>query len=155
MVEVFLALWTVLGAGLVGLATWYVRIRRESSERERERLSDERRQIYLKILEPTIRLFAGIKDPEEMEKAMQQMSSYEHRRALFELNLMGSDDVVGALNDFMQYIYRGGTNSRELMAYWGRLLLSIRRDLGNRGTILSEVDMLRSQVTDIDSFMAN
>ena len=153
MIEIFLALWTVLGAGLVGLATWYVQIRRESSERERERLYDERRQIYLKILEPTIRLFAGLKDPAETEKAMQQVGSYEHRRALFELNLMGSDDVVRALNEFMQFIYRGDVDVRQLMTYWGRLLLSIRRDLGNRQTGLSESDMLRSQITDIDSFM--
>ena len=152
--EIFLAIWTVLGAGLVGLASWYVRIRRESSERERERLYDERRQIYLKILEPIIRLFAGINNPEEMEKAMQQIGSYAHRHTLFELNLMGSDDVVRTLNDFMQYIYRGGTDSHEIMANWGRLLLSIRRDLGNKGTGLTARDMLRSQITDVDSFMA-
>ena len=154
MTEVFLAIWTVLGAGLVGLASWYVRIRHESSERERERLYNERRQIYLKNLEPIIRLFAGIKNPEETEKAMQQIGSYAHREALFELNLMGSDDVVRALNDFMQYLYRGDLDSRELMDYWGRLLLSIRRDLGNRRTGLTEVDMLRSQITDVDSLMA-
>ena len=152
--EIFLAIWTVLGAGLFGLASWYVRIRRESSERERERLYDERRQIYLRNLEPMIRLFAGIKNPEETEKAIQQMGSYEHRQALFELNLMGSDDVVRALNDFMQYTYRGDPDSHELMAVWGQLLLSIRRDLGNKGTGLTARDMLRSQITDVDSFMA-
>ena len=158
MTEIFLGIWTTLGtglgAGLLTLLTRYISIRRESSEREKERLYDERRQIYLKILEPIIRIFAGINNPEETQKAMQQIKTYEHRRVLFELNLIGSDDVVRALNEFMQYLYRGDVDARQLLTYWGQLLLSIRKDLGNKGTGLSEVDMLRSQITDIDSFTA-
>ena len=153
MTEIFLAIWTVLGAGLVGLTTWYVRLRGESNEREKGRLHDERRKIYLKILEPIIRAFASIKNPEEAEKAFQQINTYEHRQVLFELNLIGSDEVVRAYNEFMQYLYRGEVDVRQLMTYWGKLLLTIRKDLGNKGTGLSEVDMLRSQITDIDSFV--
>ena len=36
------------------------------------------------------------------------------------------------------------------MLHWGSLLLAIRRDLGAKGTKLTEKDMLRSQIKDID-----
>ena len=151
--DVLAAIWTVLGAGVVGLIGWYVRIRYETNQRERERLNDERRRIYLQILEPNIRLFAGISDPAETEKALTQVASFKHRQVMFELNLMGSDEVVRALNHFMQDIYHNNNTPPLILTNWGHLLLAIRKDLGNKGTKLNEKDMLSSQVKDIDQLM--
>ena len=36
------------------------------------------------------------------------------------------------------------------MLLWGRLLLEIRKDVGNKHTKLNELDMLRWLITDID-----
>ena len=54
------------------------------------------------------------------------------------------------MNDFMQYTYKGNTDAKELVSMWGGLLLAIRRDLIGKKTKLSEIDMLRSTITDID-----
>ena len=62
--------------------------------RERERLQDERRKVYVEVLEPYIRIFAGIRNPSETKKALNQIGSFDYRRAAFELNMIGSDEVV-------------------------------------------------------------
>ena len=38
-----------------------------------------------------------------------------------------------------------------MMRHWGTLLLEIRKSLGNEGTKLSEIDMLRGMIKDIES----
>ena len=60
---------------------------------------------------------------------------------------MAPDRVVQAYNELMRATY---TDSPQVMLFFTRLLLEIRKDLGNRGTALEEVDMLISQIKDID-----
>ena len=139
----------------VGLIVWFLTSRVEAIRREKEKLQDERRKIYMQILDPFIRVFAGVKNPSETQKALKQIISYENRRAFFELNMLGSDDVVRAVNNYMQYIYKKGDddspgNPQEILVHWGGLLLAIRKDLGNKRTKLKEADMLRALITDID-----
>lgn len=139
----------------VGLIVWFFTSRVEAIRREKEKLQDERRKIYMQILDPFIRVFAGVKNPSETQKALKQIISYENRRAFFELNMLGSDDVVRAVNNYMQYIYKKGDddspgNPQEILVHWGGLLLAIRKDLGNKRTKLKEADMLRALITDID-----
>ena len=143
---------------VVGLAVWYLTSRVEAIRRETAKLQDERGKIYAQVLEPYIRLFAGTKDSSETEKAMTQVTSFEYRRALFQLNIMGSDDVILAMNRLMQYFYASERDSTppelvEILPLWATVLLTIRRDLGNEGTKLEKVDMLRGQIKDIDQLM--
>ena len=149
---------TPIIALILGFIGWYLRSRVETIRREKDKLQEEQRKIYIHVLEPFIRIFAGIKNPLETKKATKQMLSVEYRMMSLELNLMGSDDVVGAVNDFMQYIYRlenADTSAKpeDILVYWGGVLLAIRRDLGNKKTKLSEVDMLRGQIKDIDKIV--
>ena len=153
MLDILLAIWTAVGAGIIGLIVWYVRIRHETNQRENERVYDERRKIYLQIIEPTIHIFANAENPSAMKKVEEQITSLEHRRAMFELNLMGSDDVVRAMNVFMQHAFHSTGDSVGLIAKWSELLLAIRKDLGNKRTSIKPVEMLRSQITDIDKYM--
>ena len=144
----------------VGLFVWYLTSRVEAVRREREKLQDERRKIYAQVLEPYIRVFAGSTNPSETKRALKQIGSFEYRRASFELAMTGSDDVVRTLNEMMQYFYRAdgegkSINPGEMVQYWGRVLLAIRRDLGNKKTKLSEIDMLRMQIKDIDKYFAS
>ena len=141
-------------AAMASLLTWLVRSRLEDIRREHERLHETRRAIYLKNLDPMIRMFAGVRRPAEMRRATESITSVEHRRTMFELNLMGSDDVVRAVNAFQQHMYQhGGEDTVGLMSKWSNLLLAIRKDLGNKRSKLKPVEMLRSQITDIDKFM--
>ena len=139
---------------------WYLRSNIETVRREREKLHDERRKIYLDILEPFIRVFAGIKDPSETKKAMRQVSSFDYRKAAFEFKLIGSDRTVRASNALMQYIYGMETGGElddptVMLKHWAALLLAIRRDLGNAKTKLTEIDMLRDWIKDIDQMITS
>lgn len=40
---------------------------------------------------------------------------------------------------------------KETMRLWGRLILEIRRSLGNKKTKLDDLDMLRAMIKDIDN----
>ena len=54
---------TPLVGALVGFGVWYFQSRFEALRRERERLHDDRRKVYTDVLEPFVRIFAGIKNP--------------------------------------------------------------------------------------------
>ena len=142
-------------AGVVGLIVWFFQSRIETIKRETERLQDERRKVYIQVFDPYIRILVGSKNPSETKRALNQVTSFDYRRAAFELNLMGSDDVVRALNEFMQYSYgidgdRAPANPEVMLRLWGHVLLAIRKDLGNKRTKLEEIDMLKGHIKDID-----
>ena len=61
---------TLIFSAIVGFVVWYLQNRIETARREREKLSEERRRIYVDILEPFIRIWVGIKIPKESDKAL-------------------------------------------------------------------------------------
>ena len=145
---------TTVAAPLGGFIVWFFQSRIEATRREREKLQDAQRKIYTDILSPYIRIFTSGQD--QGVKALSQITSFEYRKVVFELNLMGSDDVVKAMNELMQYIYKTTQANtqlvpKDLFGRWGELLLAIRRDLGNKNTNLKPIDMLKSQIKDIDT----
>ncbi len=144
-------------AALGGLATWFIQSRVDEVRKTEEVLRSDRRRVYSEILEPYIRLFASMKSGSGQAAATETILSFEYRKTSFELGLLGSDNVVRAYNEMMQFVFsgRGTTDSVQVMLMWGKLLLEIRRSLGNRKTGLSEVDMLRGMITDIDKQMEN
>lgn len=151
----------IIVALIVGLVGWFLRQYIDSVRRERERLQDERRKIYMQILEPYIRLFASTKDPEASEKALEQIQSFEYRKTTFEVKLMGADEVILSINKLMQHFYAraDSTDSEESPDHkgvflMGELFISVRKDLVKR-TKLKAVDMLRDFITDIDKHLAS
>lgn len=139
-------------AGVVGLLVWYVQSRVEAIRRANESLQDTRRQLYMGVLEPYIKVLAGVTNPKVTAAALKQMGSYEYKRTAVEFSLIGSDSVVRSFNDMMQFIYQSGPDeqSTEVLHLWGGLLLEIRRSLGDPKSALTDKDMLRSFITDID-----
>jgi hypothetical protein len=101
-----------------------------------------------------IRLFADLKGQGPIQ-VIKKITSYEYRKTAFDLNLFGSDEVVRAYNALMKHTYEaeatGKQDPKEMMRLWGRLLLEIRRSLGNKKTKLNEFDMLRAMIKDIDN----
>lgn len=135
-----------------GLLTWFLKDKSEKLKLQREKLIDEKRMNYEKILEPIIRTFAGIKNKGELEKAIKQIQSFDYKKSAFQLMLFGSDDVINAYNDFFQYLYNNESqiDPRDMLNASGKIILEIRKDLGNDKTLLKEFDMLRFMITDID-----
>jgi hypothetical protein len=148
-----------LVGALVGFGVWYFQSRLEALRREQERLHDDRRKVYADVLEPFVRIFAGIRNPKENQKALKHMLSVEYKRTAFEFSLIGADDVVKSFNALMQYVYSLDAEAEEkpdpteLIRLWGAFLLEIRRNVGDPKTKLLPVDMLRSQITDIDTII--
>ena len=150
---------TPLVAAAVGFAVWYFQSRIEALRRAQEHLHDDRRKVYGDVLDPFIRVFAGIKNPKETQKALQQMLSLDYKRTAFQFNMIGADEVVRSFNAMMQYMFRFDADAeekpdpRELMQLWGSFLLEIRKNVGNPNSKLTATDMLRGQIKNIDQFM--
>ena len=140
-----------------GIFAWIIRSKTEEFRQLEEKLRAERRKIYADILDPFIRLLSGIKKGTDVENIVKNIVSYDYRKTAFELNLFGSDEVIQAYNDLMQYTFHLNktekADSSEIMQLWGRLLLAIRKSLGNKETKLHEKDMLRGMIVDIDEFL--
>jgi hypothetical protein len=151
-VQILLPSLLVVIGGIIG---WIVRSRTEEYRAVREKLRAEQRAIYHAILEPYIGIFADLKG-EGVSKATQKIVSYDYKKTAFDLNLIGSDEVVQAYNKMMQHSYKaeetGKQDPKEMMRLWGSLLLEIRKSLGNKNTKLDEWDMLRGMIKDIDRF---
>ncbi len=139
-----------------GTITWIIKSKSEELKTIEKRLHSERREIYSKILVPYIHIFSDLKG-NGLTIAMKKITSYEYKKTAFELNLIGSDGVVNAYNQLMQYSFKseasGETDSLTMMKKWGQLLLEIRKNLGNKNTTLSEIDMLRGMIKDINNYL--
>ena len=112
----------------------------------------------MRVLDPYILLFSNLDKQNTQRKGLAQIKSPQYRVAMFEIKLLGSDAVVSALNDIMQYFYKLGEDTqtadpRETLTKWGQLLLAIRKDLGSQRTKLTPHDMLRGEIKDIDEYL--
>jgi hypothetical protein len=154
-------LLVVVSGTVGGIITWFIRSRLEESRELERRLRDERSKVYIAILGPYIELFASISGGDQREDRMDEITkkvlSVEYRKTIFELGLLGSDEVVYAYNDLMQYFFKLGTTEKqdmyETIRLWGTLRLEIRKSLGNKRTKLNAFDMLRGEIKDIDKLM--
>ncbi|WP_133957310.1 hypothetical protein [Aminivibrio pyruvatiphilus] len=137
-----------------GIISWFLKSRIEELRAIEEKLREERRKIYGQILDPFIRLLSDLKG-QGSSNALKQISSYEYRKTAFDLNLFGSDDVVQAYNNLWKYTYEAEKTDckdpKEMMSLLGNLLLEIRKSLGNKNTMLTEIDMIRWMIKDIDN----
>ena len=96
------------------------------------------------------------KNRDKNQVAQKLFFSVDYRRKAFQMSLVGSDSVVKAYNDLMQFFYRQGSNPasqttdqlKEMMSLLGGFLLEIRRSMGNESTTLENWDMLEWFMTD-------
>ena len=146
------ALAPIVG-GVVAILVWVFRSAVENFRKEKERLNSERVGLYKNVLEPYIQLFAK-PSKKETQKIMAHISSYEYRKAFFELNIFGSDEVVREFNLLMQIGFandQSGDAGVKMMGQFCNVMLAIRRDVGNKKTFLEQWEMLESQITDLYS----
>ena len=134
-----------------GIITWFIKSKTEELRTLEEKLRQERKSVYINLLSPYIRLFAK---PPQIKETLDEITSYEYRKTAFDFILFGSDEVVRAYNEFTNYVYQSESvrsmDSQELMRLWGKLLLEIRKSLGNKHTKLNEFDMLKGMIKDIE-----
>ena len=154
VISVTVPLIAAIIVGGVSVYSLILRSRLEAAKKENERLQIERKNIYIELLGPYLSAFANAGSPSEQAKAVKRLASEEYLKVSYELNFMGSDEVVRAMNVFLTRFRGMGESGRsiapkELVELWGGLLLAIRRDLGDKKTTLKEVEMLTGHITDI------
>ena len=162
------AIGTVATPILVAVLTvvgWRLRNRLERQAQLEDQLRTDRIGIYNVILEPFIILLttdaSWQSDPKHKNRDKNQIAqdlllSIDYRRKAFQMSLVGSDGVVKAYNDLMQFFYREGSHpgpqtteqTKTMMALLGGFLLEIRRSMGNEATSLQNWDMLEWFMTD-------
>lgn len=139
-----------MAGGAVG---WYFRSKWEASQRQREKLRDERAATYMEILEPFIQLFSDL-SPQGQEKTLSLIKSLESRNSSFRLVLVGEDNVVQAWNQMWKSVYeldsQDGQDNTMLLKKFGSVLLEIRKSIGSPETDLREQDMLQWLIKDIE-----
>ena len=91
------------------------------------------------------------------ETAMVEMISLEYRRVAFKLSLVASDEVARAYNNLMQYLdsieaqmkVDAEKDPTAVIRLLGKLLLEVRRSMGNAATKLDHWEMLEWFITDV------
>lgn len=154
---------------LLSAIGWRLRQRLERRVALEEKLRSDRVAIYNEILEPFIILLMSQAAWESDSKnrsrdkdaiASQKLLSLDYRQKGFRLSLMGSDEVVWAYNNLMQYFFQRGAGSddvqeadiRQMLALLGAFLLAIRKSMGNEATKIDKWGMLEWFVNDARRF---
>lgn len=148
--------WQILGPTVLiiigGIISWFLKSHYEKLLAIEEKLRAERRNIYIQILEPYITLFS-MEEKNKIGNAMKQIMSVKYKKNAFELCLFGSDDVVNAYNNLLEYGNEtentGKRDDKKMILMFGKFLLEIRKSIGNKKTKLKEVDMLQNMIKDI------
>lgn len=153
---ILLLILTSLSAG--GIVAIYYKNRLEKLRDLDDKIRQERKKVYLGILQP---LFLLLKKPSDKE-LFDLINTSEYRQTTYELSFIGSDDAIRTYGDLMQFFYRSENPKEPKLTSWnrnvktlnliGKLLLAIRKDFGNSKTKLKENDMLRHVIKDLYKF---
>jgi hypothetical protein len=139
-----------------GIVGFIVRSRTEEYRAVREKLREEQRSVYRKLLEPYIKVFSS-PNSAGLSQAVQKVKSYEYKETVFDLILLGSDETIQAYNTLRKYVYTASdakkVDKEEFSRLWGNLLLEIRKSLGYRNTKLKEKDLLQAMSKDMDKYL--
>lgn len=143
---------------------WRLRKTVERKVELENQLREDRVAIYNDILEPFIIILMSDaawehnkqnKGKDKNEIATGKMLSLEYRKLAFKLSLVGSDQVVLAYNELMQFFYSQGdapaaeTGLKVMMELLGTFLLAIRRSMGNEFTKVTNWQMLEWFMKDV------
>jgi len=153
-----------LFVALGGAITWMLKARHEQLQAAQERLHADRRKLYIDLVSPFIRALTEVpkspktktSDDQVAQAVAQEMTSYEYKKTAFEVIMIGSDEVIRAYNAISQNAFgmaEGEVSLAVTATLWGKLLLEIRKSLGNKKTTLKESETLRWMITDIDNFL--
>lgn len=149
IIRVFGPTLLVLCGGAIG---WFIKFRSQELKSIEETMREERRKLYVDILSPYILIFS---DPAKVNEAINRIKTEDYRKIAFEMLFIGSDEVIKSYNSLMGHIFKVDSKKEKkdpikLFELWGKLLLEIRKDLGNKKTSLNEKDMFRSMIKDFD-----
>jgi hypothetical protein len=142
----------VVVSGLIG---YVIKSRADEYLAIKEKLAQEQREIYNRMLSPYIEILANVTDKSDPTKQT-QISPRELRKTALELNLIGSDNVIRAYNRILQNAYKaektGGQSPKDMVLLFGGLLIEVRKSLGHKNTKLKPKEMFEGIIKDIDKY---
>jgi hypothetical protein len=156
ILSIFLVL---LGSGSFFGSIFVVYMQYQLQKRQvlQETLREERRRIYFDVLNPFFMLFSK---PPKLSEAVELMQTTTYRKMVFELTIIGSDEVVKAYTKLMQFSYKNDKSKamdvsnekrvKEMLFLIGNLLITMRKDLGDENTKLNEFEMFEHMISDIE-----
>lgn len=137
-----------------GVISWVLKSRREELQELDRQLSSKRERIYLEALRPYITMFTDKKDGmrKGLESARAIIKSEKYWKNQIELCLYAPDNVVKAFNNLLEYTYSSEeTDERSgyvSLGKYAKLLLEVRKALGNKRTRIEPLDMLIGSIKD-------
>lgn len=89
--------------------------------------------------------------------ATTKMLSLEYRELSFKLILMAPDSLLRSYNNLMQHFFNSGETTdtdapRRMIELLGKLLIEIRKSMGNESTNLDHWEMCEFWMTDVKTF---
>ena len=133
--------------------------RLQALRQQQEKLREQRLELYLNLLDPHIQLFASLiqsnRKANAEQTAMRKLLSPEYMGNTFQFAMIGSDEAVQKHNALRQFAANNpngnptGEFEGSILECFGDLLLAIRRDLGNKKTRLTSIDMFKPVTKDL------
>lgn len=141
-----------------GLITWFFKSKREDILLAEEKTRDFKIKTYETLLEPFIVVLTFTLRENQKQKGVNKLLSLEYRKAAFNLNTFGSDEVVKSYNLLTQAFFKIKPEDFEddeeyaivMLTYLSDLLLNIRKDLYTKKTNLKRSEMLEFMINDIE-----
>lgn len=141
-----------------GLITWFFKSKREDILLAEEKTRDFKIKTYETLLEPFIVVFTFTLRENQKQKGVNKLLSLEYRKAAFNLNTFGSDEVVKSYNLLTQAFFKIKREDFKddeeyaviMLTYLSDLLLNIRKDLYTKKTNLKRSEMLEFMINDIE-----
>ena len=146
-----------IGAGVIAVVWWLVRHAVETAQRSTDEFRQKRLKVYMGVLEPMLTMFEQAKggDPHR-GKRKADIPVDQLRRAMFDIKLMATDEVVRAFDKLVIGFTGDPLTDQEagkrLVDLYGGLLLAMRKDLGNPTTTLTKLEMLKVIITDAEKY---
>lgn len=118
----------------------------ETWKENKTRLYEKKRDVYARLLHPWQSILIGNianKDKKNSEQKLSPELITEAAKAAFDAILYASDDVIKDYGYFRNVTAEAGVTVEIVLGRLTKLLKSIRRDLGNTYSNLSDVEILQ------------
>ncbi|SFT90853.1 hypothetical protein SAMN04489724_2728 [Algoriphagus locisalis] len=130
----------------------YIQRQRDKLNLEQEAFFQKKRENYFNVISPLVLMISNGSNKREQEKIITKILSNEYRKEVLALSLYGNDEVVKSFNNLFQFIYNRNDipdYTDIMMPLLGKILLEMRKELGNKSTSLDEYGILEFLIKDI------